>query len=456
MARMQEAMLTLVVHGEVVLQQVVQEYTFLIENAPNLYSTQKENMIKNGSAEKLVCLCMLEKLKLGTCSIGFEKGSYSLIHCKLIDFYEDRMPFDAFLDQHYRYRLLKAYKLLEESRLRIDDEGQWSFLQDLLLFSKNSPLEWRGCCKDCRCTCLACSALSGNASSIKILGTCYHQGFGVPQNFDIALRWYSLAGLLGAASALNSIGFLYQEGFAFYNSSDISKGVKNSVGVQWYKRAAECGDRTAQYNMACAYYNGWGVKVDHTEAFKWYLESAKKGDVDAQAAVGDHYFMGDGVQCDYRKSLFWHTMAAKGGNVLAQTTVGHHYYFGWAFEGNARDLEKSFKWHSLAAENGLAQAQFFVGFMYMHGEGCEKNPLKAYEMWTLSARKGNADAMKCIANLYENGFDENGLKIPKCLVISDYWKDQALKNGLKDERVEFKSTERELINLKCNYFHSIF
>jgi TPR repeat protein len=447
----------------VALGNAATEYKYLIQHAPNLYNTQKENLIRNGAAEGLICKCAIDRMFRENREVDWADASNSLVHVQVLHLRSCNQKLSANAQcrdgaHHQSLRFWRAFELLGDNPLRINDKAQWKTFEDVLsgqdaLLNCNSN-QGKGCSNECICSCLVCSAISGNSSAIKLLGTCYHQGFGVSQDFSIALRWYSLAAVLGVASAMNSIGFLYQEGLGISNGIKVPKNIKDSLSMQWYNLAAKYGDRTAQYNIACAYYNGWGVEPDKNEAFKWYKLAAKKGDADAQAAVGDHYLIGEGVRQNVRKALFWHIKAAKGGNVMAQTTVGHHFYFGWAQADGQRDLNKSFQWHYIAAEKGLSQAQFYVGHLYMHGEGCVKSIQKAYEMWMRGTRQGNPEAMNAIAKLYEDGIDEEGIRIPRNLVVSDYWKDQALKNGLKDPRLEFKTTEHELVALKCKFLQN--
>src|SRR5439155_911134 len=64
----------------------------------------------------------------------------------------------------------------------------------------------------------------------------------------------------GNPVAQNAVGVLYTEGW----------GVKQdySVALAWYRRAANSGDARGQYNLGRMYDNGWGVQKDHREAGK--------------------------------------------------------------------------------------------------------------------------------------------------------------------------------------------
>lgn len=58
-------------------------------------------------------------------------------------------------------------------------------------------------------------------------------------------------------------------------------------------KSAERGDSEAQYDLACLYLNGVGVKQDIDKAFEWYLSSANLGNIRATTQIGSMYL--DGV-----------------------------------------------------------------------------------------------------------------------------------------------------------------
>jgi TPR repeat protein len=273
-------------------QKAAQWYSSLIKQAPTLYATQKDSLLSHGAGDRMVCRCFLLKHYATVSHLQEQRiltvEKYGEIIAELLDRPVSLLFFklDEFMSSSdYEFHPVRLALLsLKESKLRVDDNKQWASVRN---FVKSMPAlafagPPSGCSLDCRCDCLACSAISGNPAHMKLLGTCFHQGFAVPQDFEWALCWYSLASVMGVASALNSIGFMYQEGHGVDANS--------SQGILWYHLAARAGDRTAQYNMACAYYNGCGVDKDHKKAFEWYYLAAKRGDIDAQAAVGDQYY----------------------------------------------------------------------------------------------------------------------------------------------------------------------
>jgi TPR repeat protein len=59
--------------------------------------------------------------------------------------------------------------------------------------------------------------------------------------------------------------------------------------VAWYRKAADKGLATAQYNLGVAYANGDGVLQDDAEAARWYRLAADQGYPAAQLNLGLAY-----------------------------------------------------------------------------------------------------------------------------------------------------------------------
>ncbi|MGA2981989.1 MAG: tetratricopeptide repeat protein [Terriglobales bacterium] len=89
------------------------------------------------------------------------------------------------------------------------------------------------------------------------------------------------------------------------------------VAAKWYRRAAEQGDAQAQYNLAVQIGEGQGVPEDHEEAFRWSLRAAEQGHVIAQFNVAISCGQGIGTAEDQVEALKWIILSARGGNAEA-------------------------------------------------------------------------------------------------------------------------------------------
>ena len=92
--------------------------------------------------------------------------------------------------------------------------------------------------------------------------------------------------------------------------------------AQEFRKAAEQGNATAQYNLSTCYAKGEGVTQDIEEAVKWLRKAAEQGLAVAQCALGSCYAYGDGVTMDKGEAAKWFRKAAEQGDAKAQSELG--------------------------------------------------------------------------------------------------------------------------------------
>lgn len=97
------------------------------------------------------------------------------------------------------------------------------------------------------------------------------------------------------------------------------KGVTKNYNeaVQWYTKAAEHGNASAQYDLGLMYNEGKGVPRDYKEAAAWFTKAANQGLVEAQNSLGLMYDMGQGVPQNDVCAYKWWNLAAAQGHELA-------------------------------------------------------------------------------------------------------------------------------------------
>ena len=166
--------------------------------------------------------------------------------------------------------------------------------------------------------------------------------------------------------------------------------------LKWYRKAAEKGNATAQYNAGVLYENGKGVAQDYAEAARWYRKAAEQGHAKAQYNLGGCYYNGLGVAEDKEKAVGWYRKAAEQGYASAQHNLGWCYLFG---KGIAQSNAEAVKWFRKAAEQGDAPAQHNLGGCYYVGAGVEKDYNEAVRWIRKAAAQGHADAKKALAKI---------------------------------------------------------
>ena len=169
----------------------------------------------------------------------------------------------------------------------------------------------------------------------------------IESNNQIAAEWYCKAAEQGNASAQYGIGFLYRRGLGV--TKDYEKA------VNWFKASALLGETNAQYELGFCYAHGYGTRKNYTEAIKWYIKSAESGHSEAQYELGECYDMGVGVQQDYSKAIEYYSKSAESGNTEAQYALGllyqSFYEYPDMYEIKA-DKKDAIKWFKKAYDGG--------------------------------------------------------------------------------------------------------
>ena len=98
---------------------------------------------------------------------------------------------------------------------------------------------------------------------------------------------------------------IYKQGKALYDQEKYDKA------FPLLKKAAEKGNKKAQYRLGRCYDKGRGVAENNQLAFQWYMKSAQQGYADAQYQVSRCYEKGKGVAADVKKAKAWLSKAVR-------------------------------------------------------------------------------------------------------------------------------------------------
>lgn len=117
---------------------------------------------------------------------------------------------------------------------------------------------------------------AGDARASRFLGVMYDTGEGVPQDHRQALEWYRKAADRGDKVAMFNVAVLYDAG---------ADGVPKDrhEAARWYGHAAERHDGRAEYNLALMLTAGDGIPRDSVRAQRLFAEAARDG-VEAASA----------------------------------------------------------------------------------------------------------------------------------------------------------------------------
>ncbi|ANC44840.1 tetratricopeptide repeat protein [Pandoraea pnomenusa] len=125
--------------------------------------------------------------------------------------------------------------------------------------------------------------------------------------------------------------------------------------VHWLERAANAGMTQAQYVYGKMFDDGYVVGKSIPQANHWYEKAAKQGHVQAQAAIANEYFIGRGVPKDYKTAFGWYEKAAQGGDLPSQYIVASYYERGYGVV--TPDLDQARAWYEKAAAQGDVAAK---------------------------------------------------------------------------------------------------
>jgi serine/threonine protein kinase/TPR repeat protein len=210
------------------------------------------------------------------------------------------------------------------------------------------------------------------------------------KDFDAA---FALAGPLaesGDREAQSALGWLYDKGLG-----GVARDAQKAA--EWYQKAAEKGDHTAQLNLGTMFKFGEGVPQSYEQAFKWYKQAAEQDDPEAQNIVGFWYLHGQGTERDDTAAVLWFEKAARHGFAKAQTNLGNMYATN---RGVQRDDREALRYYYQAAEQKYAEAEYKVGYWHEAGMGGLRPDAAAATQWyRKAAEHGSPEAKDALARL---------------------------------------------------------
>ena len=194
----------------------------------------------------------------------------------------------------------------------------------------------------------------------------------------------------GNIDAMLQLGSLYRD----HNYNFKTDTLFEQEAINWYKKAEECtqpiGNIEAERNLGDilsekyfkttellnkyvkVFASGDKIAID---SFEYYRRASDKGDISAQTSLGDCYLLGIGTTADAKKAIYKYQQAAIKGSPRAQYALGYCYYYGYEMPKN---IDLAFYWIKCAAENGNIAAQQLLGYFYYYAVGTSANDLMAF------------------------------------------------------------------------------
>ena len=165
-----------------------------------------------------------------------------------------------------------------------------------------------------------------------------------------------------------------------------------------YKRAAEQGERKAQYLLGLRYERGVPGEPDFAAAAHWYAKAAAQGMRLAAFRLALIYQYGRGVPRDPGLMAKWYRKAAEEGLAEAQFNLGYLYERGI---GVPMDGKLSVIWYRRTALQGVHEAYLHLGMLYATGRSVERDDAQA--LFWLSLVQDNPEVEAVRRLVWERG-----------------------------------------------------
>ena len=244
-----------------------------------------------------------------------------------------------------------------------------------------------------------------------------------------AVEQLAIAGNVDAQCALG--------GFYDHGLEGVTKNYQEAV--KWYRKAADQGNKEAQYFLGICYQLGKSVNKNNEEAAKWYRKASSQGHANAKEALD--WLINEGListapsstsnytppkpapsstssswdLCcqgmtaynakNYSKAVELWRKAEEMGDTLAV----HKNFYSYSLNNqglaayNTKDYAKAVELWKKAADMGQTYAMNNLGSCYALGQGVPQDKAKTIEWKTKAANLGNADAQYSLGTYYESG-----------------------------------------------------
>jgi hypothetical protein len=168
------------------------------------------------------------------------------------------------------------------------------------------------------------------------------------------------------------------------------------------RKAADAGDKEAQFTLGQRYNYGKGLPRDPVKAFDYYVKAADQGQLLAAFMVSVMLERGADVPADPDRALVYLRKAAEGGYSGAQQNLALWY------ENTSRDrdrLSQAFAWMFKAANANDAGSdpQLILAEYYRDGTGTRRNPAEAIAWMTKAANQGYRPAQLELGEALRDG-----------------------------------------------------
>lgn len=220
------------------------------------------------------------------------------------------------------------------------------------------------------------------------LGMMIHEGRGLARNAAQAFKLIERAAGRGHPEACNMLGYFFEHGAG--TPADTERA------LAWYRRGAEAGSARAQTNLGWFYEQGTAVAKDPAQAVEWYRKAAAQGLPAAQFNLANLVAAGSGTAKDEAAAIDLYQRALAGGLAPAGLSLGR------LLESRGEFTQASAQYVA-AARAQVAEADMSAARLLLLPANPRRDPAEAVLWLEKAASRGQLDALRMLANLYDKG-----------------------------------------------------
>ncbi|WP_019000500.1 tetratricopeptide repeat protein [Succinimonas amylolytica] len=230
--------------------------------------------------------------------------------------------------------------------------------------------------------------------ALHMTGICYLRGYGTAVNYKEAFSFFLRASEQGFLPSYRLLGEMCENGVGVMKNDD--------EAVRYYRLLANAGIDDAFLYIANIYMKDNGDQGrDYAAAQNWLRQGASRDHAGCCYELAKMYLSGRGVVYDPGEGM---RLMHKAANLNHKDAL---YYLGKAYRDGMFQIpvnhQKSLVYLKAASEQNHSEATTLLGLMYLNGQGCEKNPIAAYDLLYIAAEHGSAEAQYQLALLYRDG-----------------------------------------------------
>ncbi|GBC07800.1 hypothetical protein RclHR1_00770013 [Rhizophagus clarus] len=238
---------------------------------------------------------------------------------------------------------------------------------------------------------------------INLLGIFYYLGIGTNKNKQKTFKLIQRAANLGDKFAQYNLGCCYQ-----YRFEGIGTSIDKKKAFELFQKAANLGSNLVKSFLGVCYRHGFGTNKDNNKAFELFKKLADEEYSEGINCLGDCYLRGigswlgfcyqhgHGVEKDLYKAFEFYKESAEGECPDGINNLGSCYLCGI---GTSVDKKKAFELFQRAANLENSTAQYDLAYMYEIGDGVVKDTKQASYWYEKSAEQGNEGAQNKLESL---------------------------------------------------------